>query len=121
LATISNLTRSPSCWDARRQGLAARRRSGNAPSPETICGSWLLSIDDCSPGDLDGQTRALLAMVTDDLDVWSDIIRRYSCDLFCGLFMSEGNEGADLAPEMLAMLGARGLRLGLDIYGPVRE
>ncbi len=60
-------------------------------------------------------------MVTDDLDVWSDIIRRYSCDLFCGLFMSEGNEGADLAPEMLAMLGARGLRLGLDIYGPVRE
>lgn len=84
-------------------------------------GSWLLSIDDCAPGDLDVQIKALLATVTDDLGVWRDILGRYRCDLFCGLFMSEGNEGAELEPETLEMLGARGLRLDLDIYGPTED
>ena len=32
--------------------------------------------------------------------------------------MQESNEGLDLRPETLVMIGSRGLRLGFDIYGP---
>jgi len=31
--------------------------------------------------------------------------------------MEESNEGLELRPETLEMMGARGLSLGLDIYG----
>lgn len=80
-------------------------------------GSWLLEVD--VPGNLDTQIGALLAMLPGDLAVWHDLCRRFRCDVFCGLFMREGNEGTELEPGELSMLGERGLRLGLDIYdGP---
>jgi hypothetical protein len=60
-------------------------------------------------------------MMTGELSVWRELQRRYNCDIFCGLFLHEGNEGENLAPETLVALGARGLALGLDIYGPVLD
>ena len=41
---------------------------------------------------------------------------RYDVDLFCGLFMREGNEGLAISSKYLAELGARGIEIGLDIY-----
>ncbi len=94
------------------------RRTGAGRGAVVRCGSWRLQADDASPGDLDAQVGALLATLTDDLAVWRDLSRRYRCDVFCGLFMRDGNEGAALEPGTLARLGERGLRLDLDVYGP---
>ena len=80
-------------------------------------GSWRLSVEPREPGDLDGQIRALFALLTDDLAVWAGLSARYRGDLFCGLFMEDTNEGLELEPGTLAMIGNRGLRLGFDIYG----
>jgi len=57
-------------------------------------------------------------MLTSDLSVWQELRQRYNCDVFCGLFLHTSNEGEELEPETLSILGARGLKLGLDIYGP---
>ena len=84
-------------------------------------GSWHLRAEPCSPGDLNSQVKTLLSGLTDDLSVWRDLGARFRCDLFCGLFMEVGNEGEEFTPDVLAMIGARGLSLGLDIYGPDEE
>lgn len=78
-------------------------------------GSWLLKAD--AFGDLEAQITALLSKLPDDPVIWVDLSRRYRCDIFCGLFMREFNEGTELQPQVLSMLGNRRLCLSLDIYG----
>ncbi|AWN54514.1 hypothetical protein DK412_25280 [Methylobacterium sp. 17Sr1-1] len=68
-------------------------------------------------GDLNTQIAALLAELPDDPSLWADLSHRYRCDIFCGLFMDDINEGTELQPKLLSALGGRGLRLSLDIYG----
>jgi len=42
---------------------------------------------------------------------------RFRVDVFCGLWLIEGNEGISLDPSTLKALGERGILLDLDIYG----
>ena len=84
-------------------------------------GMWSLQASDSEPEDLDGQIRFILDQLTDDLTVWGTLASRYKMDLFCGLFMECSNEGMDLAPESLLALGSRGIKLGLDVYGPLGD
>lgn len=77
-------------------------------------GSWRLHAN--VPGDLNTQIAALIAGLPSDQSVWRELSRRYRCDVFCGLFVRSGNEGTELQPQVLSMLGDCGLRLGLDIY-----
>ena len=79
-------------------------------------GSWRLRAADREPGDLDAQIAELFSELSDDLTVWADLTTRFRGDVFCGLFLEEGNEGISLAPKTLALLGARNLELDLDIY-----
>jgi hypothetical protein len=79
-------------------------------------GSWRLKVPDRIPGDLNGQIAELLAQLTCDLGVWRGLAARFRVDIFCGLFLNEGNEGIDLTPATLASLGERGILLDLDIY-----
>ena len=95
-----------------------RRPVGRGREIAARQGSWRLHADDASPGDLDGRIGTILARLTADLSVWRDLSRRYQCDVFCGLFLRDGNEGAALEPHTRAELGARGLILDLGIYGP---
>jgi len=78
--------------------------------------AWLLKAADRSPGDLDGQIEELLARLTPDLAVWRDLSARFAGSLFCGLFLETSNDGDELRPETLVMLGSRGLSLQLDVY-----
>jgi hypothetical protein len=80
-------------------------------------GSWRLQVARRQPGDLDGQIMELLAGMSQDMDAWRDFSARYRGNIFCGLFLANGNEGVSLRTETLAALGARGLILDLDIYG----
>ena len=79
-------------------------------------GMWQLSVTDREPEDLNAQIRDLLSKLTDDLAMWTSIAERYRVDLFCGLFIREGNEGLSITSESLAALGLRRIELGLDIY-----
>lgn len=80
-------------------------------------GGWWLHTEQRTPGDLDGQVRELLGGLTQDLSVWAGLSGRCSrLDLFCGLFLDEGNQGETLSPETLLALGARHISLELDIY-----
>lgn len=91
------------------------RRTASSRDVVARSGSWRLHAG--VPGDLGTQIGALLATLPSDPSVWRELSQRYRCDVFCGLFMRDANEGTELPPEVLAMLGERGLRLGLDIYG----
>lgn len=79
-------------------------------------GGWLLRAQDRTPENLDGQIDEILNQLTDDLDVWAQLGRRFRIDLFCSLFMQESNEGLSLSSKALRALGERGIVLGLDIY-----
>jgi hypothetical protein len=79
-------------------------------------GSWRLSVASRSNGDLDGQIVELLSALSHDLVVWRNLAVRFKADIFCGLFLKCGNEGFDLQPATLSMIGERGLTLSLDIY-----
>ena len=78
-------------------------------------GSWLLNAG--APGNLNTQIEALLTKLPNDPAIWRELSEHYECDVFCGLFMQDGNEGTELSPQVMAMLGLRGLRLDLDLYG----
>lgn len=80
-------------------------------------GLWMIHAAPREPGDLDGQIAELLARVTGDLDAWAAIRARHRIDLFCGLFMSDLNEGLVVSAASLVALGARGIELDLDVYG----
>lgn len=84
-------------------------------------GSWRFKTSDAKPGDLNGQIQGIFAALTPDLSVWVELTARYRADIFCGLFMSERNEGLEITPETLDAMGARGVTLSLDIYDPSQD
>jgi hypothetical protein len=84
-------------------------------------GTWVLEAKDHSPGDLDGQVEELLSSLTIDMSVWNDLKRRFSGDIFLGLFLAQSNEGITLSPETLYAVGSRGLILDAAIYAPPLE
>lgn len=81
-------------------------------------GLWLIRIPASEPESLDAQIRELLESVSDSPDTWKALHDRYRLDVFCGLFLNEGNEGLELEPSTLAALAERKLTIGFDIYGP---
>jgi hypothetical protein len=81
-------------------------------------GMWSLQSEDQQPENLDGQIEEILGKLTANMEVWQALARRFRLDLFCGLFMSGGNEGLSISPTSLLSLGLRGILLGLDVYGP---
>lgn len=102
--------------EGRRRGEAYRSRGARAERTART-GSWRLRVEKRSPGDLDGQIAELLSPLSRDLAVWRDLSARFQADIFCGLFLDQSNEGIDLSPETLVMIGSRGLTLDFDIYG----
>jgi len=81
-------------------------------------GTWQLHANATEPEDFNLQVAELFHGLTDDLKIWSDLACRFKVDIFCGWFMQEGNEGVDISPSTLLMLGERSIALAIDIYGP---
>lgn len=79
-------------------------------------GMWQLQASDTSPADLDSQVREILARVSQDISVWTQLASRFDIDLFCGWFMEEEGEGLSISPNTLRELGTRGIELALNIY-----
>jgi hypothetical protein len=79
-------------------------------------GSWRLLVERREPGDLEGQIREVLSLVTSDMSRWDRLPKFEKARLFCGLFLADLNEGSSISAETLAMIAERGLSLELDIY-----
>lgn len=84
-------------------------------------GGWALHATETVPEDLDAQVAELLGRLNPDLSVWQALSTRFHIDLFCGWFMSESNEGVEIAPATLLALGERGILLSIDLYAPDPE
>ncbi len=80
-------------------------------------GMWLLSVNDRSPENLEGQLRELFEQLTDNLNVWRQIQKDYSADILCGLFMQGSNEGFAISTGAMRMIADRGLTIEFDMYG----
>lgn len=91
--------------------------SGNGPVRVARSGVWLLSVEDRSPENLDGQLRELFDQLTDDLNAWQTISDNYSADLFVGMFMQGSNEGLNITASVVKMMADRMLEIGFDVYG----
>lgn len=89
-----------------------------APPDKTATspGLWLRRVKNLEPGDPDAQMVELLASLNSDLGLWREMAMRYDGHIFCGLFVSDGNQGVALRPETLQLLAERGLGLELDLY-----
>ena len=83
-------------------------------------GTWILKAAVATPGNVDGQANEILGKLTQDMEVWRSLSSQYDMDLFCGLMMKYGDEGLEISSNTLQELGARGIRLGLCLYGPLR-
>lgn len=103
----------------------AQRKGEEIPTKSGVhiakFGHWRLKTKDAEPEDLDGQVTELLSKLTQDVQVWQLLSKRFRIDLFCGWFMNESNEGVSISPATLRSLGERGIELGLDIYAPDSE
>jgi ribosomal protein L19 len=84
-------------------------------------GMWRLCASDRTPEDIDGQIREIFSQITADVAVWQSITKKYRVNLFCGLFMSEANDGLGISPQSLSVLAERGIELWFDIYAPTDD
>lgn len=76
----------------------------------------MLESSSREPECLDQQVDELLGQLTPDIATWQALCKRFSVDLFCGLFMGSENEGLTISPASLAALGRRGIEVSLDVY-----
>lgn len=81
-------------------------------------GQWRLHASDKEPEDVNRQIAELLGKLTQDLQIWRELGKRFRIDFFCGWFMTESNEGVSITATALHALGERGIELDLDIYAP---
>lgn len=81
-------------------------------------GHWRKEATPTEPENLDAQVVELLDGLTKDVHVWQALSAQFRISVFCGWFMSDANEGVEVAPSTLLLLGERGIRLDLDIYAP---
>jgi len=79
-------------------------------------GSWLL--DHAVGGDvtIDEAIESLLGSLPEDEQVWGTLMRLYLIDLLCDVLVKGLNQGFDLSPRVLGLLGRRGITLGVDIF-----
>jgi hypothetical protein len=85
------------------------------------CGNWRLDAANAEPEDINGQVRWLLSQVDSNPDVWKLLIQRFEVDIYCGLFMQGSNDGLSLAPDVMALLGERGIHIGFEIYSDIDD
>jgi hypothetical protein len=100
---------------------AVRRGETTQRGTRTIThrsGIWVYKAETALGWELDTAIVQLLAALPADLAVWDSLQSRFKLDLFVGLFMGTDNQGDELKPATLRLLGERGIALGLDVYGP---
>jgi hypothetical protein len=99
---------------AQRTGEVIRYPSGRERIVQR--GNWRLDASTAEPEDINGQVRSLLSKLESALEVWKNLVQRFDVDMFCGVFMGGDNDGFSLAPDVMMLLGERGITIDFDIY-----
>src|SRR5262245_1846363 len=82
-------------------------------------GSWLLDYQLSPEATIAEGIESLLAGLPNDKELWATLGRRHRADLLCYVFIRGVNQGFNLSPQVMEMLAARGVELGVDIFcGP---
>jgi Domain of unknown function (DUF4279) len=104
---------------ARVKGQTIEFSPGRTRTAKT--GQWHLEATSMAPENFDAQVFEILGQLTSNLSVWSELAQRFELDLYCGWFMEEGNEGLEISPATLLSLGERGIKVAVEIYGPIGD
>ncbi len=100
---------------ARKKGDQFKTPIGRSVTSRT--GLWSIGVDDRAPGDLNSQVVEILEGTTQDVEVWRALSRKFNVEIFCGIFFEHGNEGFNISPDTMWLLGSRGIAIELDVYG----
>jgi hypothetical protein len=79
-------------------------------------GSWLLDRPVRHDRSLDDEIGSLLDGLPQDAQVWAALSERYRVDLICDVFVRGVNQGFELSPRVLELIGRFGFTLGVDIF-----
>jgi hypothetical protein len=79
-------------------------------------GSWLLDQPVNGDVTINEAIESLLGILPEDEQVWATLTGRYRIDLLCDVFVKGVNQGFELSPRVLVLLGGRGITLGVDIF-----
>jgi hypothetical protein len=79
-------------------------------------GSWLLDQPVGGDVTIDEEIASFLGSLPQDEQVWAALGERYHVDLLCDVLVKGVNQGFELSPRVLELLGRRGITLGVDIF-----
>jgi Domain of unknown function (DUF4279) len=90
----------------------------SAGEPKRIArtGSWLLARPVSHDRTLDDEIESLLDSLPQTAQTWATLRERYRVDLICDVFVRGVNQGFELSPRVLELMGRFGISLGIDIF-----
>jgi hypothetical protein len=100
---------------SRRKGDAIIGRSG-ATGRTAKTGSWIYDFKPTPEMTVDESIAGVLAEFPDDEAIWERLTDRCDVDLICDVFVRGANQGFEVSPEVLLLLGRRRIKLGVDIF-----
>ena len=103
----------------------ASYRAGDAVSPRLTArrkmGMWCLDSSLSRTAPLSSHVIELLARLPSDPTIWSEIQRRFSADVYCGVDVKVPNSGMGLTSEAIEALAVRRLSIEFDLYAFLPE
>ncbi len=84
-------------------------------------GFWRLEYSGTDNQTLEEKIKAILNMITNDMNIWKEITSDFRVDVFCGLFMDTSNEGFIISADLSKELAIRGLIVSYDIYSSGKD
>lgn len=106
----------PTAFHAKGDVLVGRSKDGGPRIAKQ--GMWRFEAGRHEPADVNKQVCEILGRLTQDLGAWNRLGPALELDMFCGYFMSEGNEVLSLPATTLGALAERRIELVLDVYQP---
>ena len=103
-----------------RKGDDMRRPDGTLLRPARS-GRWSLRFtpdslpfDDCCDA-----VEHILTLFTGDIEAWRSITTIHRADVFIGLVLDTKNRGIEVSPQLMLLLGERGVKIGFDVYSEI--
>ena len=79
-------------------------------------GRWLYTKSERPGEPLEPQIEELFGELSDDLEVWRSLAKRFKVRFVVGAWIRNWNRGLEISPELLHKIAERQLGLGIDIY-----
>lgn len=85
--------------------------------PRTIkTGTWFLSVERNPDQTLEEIISELLEKLTNDLEVWKKMSKRFEISIYCGAWIKGWNRDVWFSSGLLTKIAERNLSIGLAIY-----